>query len=207
MWQTYTPDGSVLALRLQDGLWIATCLGARAEAATAEEAIRGVLARREAFGRRGARGVDRRPRRRARRGGAGELTQAAPSARPSAASRNSCSSGVPTETRIAVGAPKPASGRTITPCAEQPLEERRCVLAEVDVEEVADGARRRARGRGARRIARELDRGPAAFSARRRAISPASSRLASAATCAVVVTSNGRRTFAIAAQTSRGPTA
>ena len=43
MWQTYTPDGSVLVLRLQDGLWIATCLGARVEAATAEEAIRGVL--------------------------------------------------------------------------------------------------------------------------------------------------------------------
>ncbi len=43
MWQTYTPDGSVLALRLQDGLWIATCLGARADAATAEEAIRGAL--------------------------------------------------------------------------------------------------------------------------------------------------------------------
>ena len=43
MWQTYTPDGSVLALRLQDGLWIATCLGIRVEAPTAEEAIRGVL--------------------------------------------------------------------------------------------------------------------------------------------------------------------
>ena len=35
--------------------------------------------------------------------------------RPSAASRNSSSSGVPTEMRIAVGAPKPPSGRTITP--------------------------------------------------------------------------------------------
>jgi hypothetical protein len=43
VWQTYTPDGSVLALRHQDDLWIATCLGLRVEATTAEDAIRGAL--------------------------------------------------------------------------------------------------------------------------------------------------------------------
>jgi hypothetical protein len=43
MWQTYTLDGSVLALRYEDDLWVATCLAQRVEAATAEEAIRGVL--------------------------------------------------------------------------------------------------------------------------------------------------------------------
>jgi hypothetical protein len=43
MWQTYTPDGSVLVLRLEERVWIATCLGARAEAGSAEEAIREVL--------------------------------------------------------------------------------------------------------------------------------------------------------------------
>src|SRR5262249_14766398 len=36
---------------------------------------------------------------------------------PSAAAKNSFSSAVPTETLIASGAPKPASGRTITPCS------------------------------------------------------------------------------------------
>ena len=89
---------------------------------------------------------------------------------------------------------------------EQALEQRGRVLAEIDVEEVADGA-----GGGLEAVALQDRRGarsgPAAFRARRRAISSASSRLASAAACAVVVRSNGRRTFAIAAQTSCGPTA
>src|SRR5581483_6578409 len=35
---------------------------------------------------------------------------------PSASANASFSSGAPTDTRIADGAPKPASGRTITPC-------------------------------------------------------------------------------------------
>ena len=50
-----------------------------------------------------------------------------------------------TVTRIAVGAPKPCSGRTITPSREQRLEERPRVLADVDVEEVARPPARRAR--------------------------------------------------------------
>src|SRR6201999_557769 len=37
------------------------------------------------------------------------------STRPSAAANRSISSGVPTETRMAVGDPKPASGRTMIP--------------------------------------------------------------------------------------------
>ena len=87
--------------------------------------------------------------------------------------------------------------------AEQTLEERRRVLAEIDVEEVADRAGSRLEA-VALQDGRADRRGPAAFRPRRRAISPVSSRLASAATCAVVVRSNGRRTLAIAAQTSCG---
>ena len=44
-----------------------------------------------------------------------ERRHARASTRPSAPANSSSSSGVPTDTRIAVGAPKPASGRTITP--------------------------------------------------------------------------------------------
>jgi hypothetical protein len=44
MWDTYTPDGRLLVLRRTDEGWIATCLSRRAEAATAEEAIRGAIA-------------------------------------------------------------------------------------------------------------------------------------------------------------------
>ena len=40
MWDTYTPDGRLLVLRRAENGWIATCLSRRAEAATAEEAIR-----------------------------------------------------------------------------------------------------------------------------------------------------------------------
>ena len=139
----------------------------RVEAATAEEAIRGVLARREPFGRREARGVDRRARRRARRSGAGELTQAPAATRPSAASRNSCSSAVPTETRIAVRHAEPGERPDDDALAQQPLEQRGRVLAEVDADEVADGA-----GSGSRpwrsSTARRARSGPAALSARRR---------------------------------------
>jgi hypothetical protein len=40
MWDTYTPDGRLLVLRRAEDGWIATCLSRRAEAPTAEEAIR-----------------------------------------------------------------------------------------------------------------------------------------------------------------------
>jgi hypothetical protein len=43
MWQTYTPDGATLMLRRMDSRWVADYLGRRTEAATADEAIRGVL--------------------------------------------------------------------------------------------------------------------------------------------------------------------
>ena len=43
------------------------------------------------------------------------LTLAVARTRPSASPKNSFSSGVPTVTRIAPGAPKPPVGRTITP--------------------------------------------------------------------------------------------
>ncbi len=43
MWQTFTPDGLVLALRRTGAGWVASCLAQRAEAPTAEEAIRLVL--------------------------------------------------------------------------------------------------------------------------------------------------------------------
>jgi pyruvoyl-dependent arginine decarboxylase (PvlArgDC) len=40
MWQTYTPDNELLVLRRTDSGWLATCLSARAESASAEAAIR-----------------------------------------------------------------------------------------------------------------------------------------------------------------------
>jgi hypothetical protein len=41
MWDTYTPDGRLLVVRRgEGGSWIATCLSTRAEAASAEAAIR-----------------------------------------------------------------------------------------------------------------------------------------------------------------------
>ena len=43
MWDTYTPDGRLLVLRRTDDGWIATCVTNRAEAPTAEEAIRGAI--------------------------------------------------------------------------------------------------------------------------------------------------------------------
>lgn len=43
MWDTYTPDGRLLVLRRAEDGWIATCLSSRAEAPTAEEAIRGAV--------------------------------------------------------------------------------------------------------------------------------------------------------------------
>ena len=70
--------------------------------------------------------------------------------RASARPKISISSGVPTVTRIAPGAPKPRSGRTITPSRRQRLEQRLRVLAHLDVEEV------RNRGTGSNPCAREL---------------------------------------------------
>ena len=52
--------------------------------------------------------------------------------------RTSFSSGVPTVTRIAPGAPKPPVGRTITPSREQRLEQRPGVVADLGEEEVRD---------------------------------------------------------------------
>ena len=43
MWQTYTPDNKLLVLRRTDAGWLATCLAARAESASAEVAIRDAL--------------------------------------------------------------------------------------------------------------------------------------------------------------------
>ena len=43
MWQTYTPDGRSLIIRLVDGSWVATCGPTRVEAATPAEAIRGAI--------------------------------------------------------------------------------------------------------------------------------------------------------------------
>jgi pyruvoyl-dependent arginine decarboxylase (PvlArgDC) len=43
MWDTYTPDGRLLVLRKTDEGWLATCLSNRAEAPTADEAIRGAV--------------------------------------------------------------------------------------------------------------------------------------------------------------------
>jgi hypothetical protein len=40
MWQTYTPDNKLLVLRRTDSGWLATCLSARVESASAEVAIR-----------------------------------------------------------------------------------------------------------------------------------------------------------------------
>ncbi|HEY4347936.1 MAG TPA: hypothetical protein VGM80_10125 [Gaiellaceae bacterium] len=40
MWQTYTPDGRVIAIRKTESGWLATCLANRVESASAEQAIR-----------------------------------------------------------------------------------------------------------------------------------------------------------------------
>ena len=97
--------------------------------------------------------------------------------------------GAPAETRIAVGQPKPCRAARSRPRAAAGREPRR-VLAQIDVEEVPDGA-----GAGVRpcssSVRAQLGRARR-LSAQRRAISAASPMLASAATCAVVQTSNGR---------------
>ncbi len=43
MWEAYTPDKRLLVIRRTAGGWLATCLSARVEAPTAEEAIRGAI--------------------------------------------------------------------------------------------------------------------------------------------------------------------
>ena len=43
MWEAYTPDKRLLVIRRTGEGWLATCLSARVEAATAEEAIRGAI--------------------------------------------------------------------------------------------------------------------------------------------------------------------
>ena len=98
-----------------------------------------------------------------------------------------------------------AAGRTITPFAEQLLEERAGVLADLGEEEV--GHRRADRVEAVRaqdplELCPTLDvlGAPAAPS------SCAASRLASAASCAGVVTSNARRTLPIAVTIGAGAT-
>ena len=125
-----------------------------------------------------------------------------PRTRPSASREEAFSSGVPTVTRIAVRRAEPVQRPHDHPLAQQRSWNGARVLAELDVDEVADRARHRvqpvrARGRPRAR------RAPSAFSARRRAISSASARLASAASCATVETSNGAPHLRIAVTTAR----
>ena len=107
--------------------------------------------------------------------------------------------------RIALGAPNPASGRTITPsrsnasnqgCASSPRSTRH---------EVADGRRGHLVTRFATRI-RSSSARPSAFACRLRSSSPGESRLASAASCAGVVRSKARRVLPSASTSSAGPT-
>ena len=130
---------------------------------------------------------------------------AAARTRPSASSSTALSSGDPTVTRIALGAPKPSSGRTITPARSSASNSGRAVLfPALGVDEVRD--RRAAHSKPWRsRISTTRCRS-CAFTRRRRSTSASSSRLATAATCACVLRSNARRTFPIAATTERLPT-
>jgi hypothetical protein len=47
-WRTYTPDGRVLEVEHANGEWVARCGGARGVGATALEAIRAAVARKQA---------------------------------------------------------------------------------------------------------------------------------------------------------------
>src|SRR6185503_10351207 len=134
--------------------------------------------------------------------GRSQLDRAAEATRSSAEESSSCSSSVPTVTRIASGAPKPCVGLTITPSRRSRSKNGR--------ESSPTSAKTKFATAGptgsspcSRRIASSLGR-PAAFTSRRRASSSGESRLASAASCAGVVMSKARRTFPIAVTTFSG---
>ena len=136
-------------------------------------------------------------------GGDAGYAAAPETTRPSAASRNACSSAVPTLTRIASGSAEAVQRPHDHALAQQ--------AARTAASRPRRGRRRRssrppgrpARGRGRGGSARARAGGRRSRS-RRRASSPGASRLASAAACAGVVRSNARRVLPIAVTSSAG---
>ena len=190
MWETYTPDGRLLVLRRTDTGWLATCLAARAEAARPSRRS----------GRRSASAAP--PATRSSRAGS-PRTSPSSSRRPAETHRPGSVGGSARqrdagERRVEDGellrrADGDADRRRRAEAGErpddhalleQPLEERRRVVAELDVDEVADRARRRARARARAGSPSARSRPSRVQRAADASSSSGSPRLASAASCA-----------------------
>ena len=216
-WRTYTPDGRTLDVDYEDGTWVASCDDRPRRGQDGGRGDRAVARRGDHADRRLAAHLDEWVVQQAARlelelddeldpdDEYADLRRAA-STRPSAAARQldllGRADGDADRGRRAEAVQRPHDHAL----AQQP---RRTAGRRPRRGRRRRSSRRRrppASGRAPRACARSSAR-PSALSALRRAISAVSAMLASAATWAVVLTSNGRRTFAIAAHTSRGPTA